>query len=315
MNRKPLYFAAALVAAFLTLAFTPSCKERPYVPPWEWGDSDTVVKPVVPPDTTGKDTTGKDTTVVPPPVLKPRFVWIDACANFPDYANDSAAVYTDMKKVAQTGFTDIVVDVRPSMGDVLYTSSHAAGVEKLDVWEGSNYKFFYRTATWDYLRVFINAGHAAGLRVHAGFNTFVGGCLYQYGLGQDGMLFRDATKKSWATSVNLSSGITDVMDITDGTYGTKFLNPANPEVTAWILDLLRDLAAYKDLDGIVLDRCRYDDLAADFSDISRKAFEKHIGKSVTNWPDDILAPGTTSLPFPYPSLMKQIGRASCRERV
>ncbi|MCI2082775.1 MAG: family 10 glycosylhydrolase [Bacteroidales bacterium] len=293
----------SLIVAFFTgciaLSFSASCNSKSYVPPWEWGDSGTVVNPVVP------DTTGNDTTVVNPVSLKPRFIWIDASANFPDYANDSIAIYNDMEKVAATGFTDIVVDVRPSMGDALFQTSHVDQVRELDVWEGSSYRFYQRTATWDYLQVFINAGHAAGLRVHAGFNTFVGGNHYPYGLGEQGILFRDESKKDWATCVNLDSGITNVMDIDDSDYGTKFLNPSNPDVVSFLLDLLRDLASYKDLDGIVLDRCRYDDLAADFSDISRKAFENHIGRNVTNWPDDVLAPGTTSLPSVYPTYMKQ----------
>lgn len=46
-------------------------------------------------------------------------------------------------------------------------------------------------------------------------------------------------------------------------YGTKFLNPANDEVQQFILQLLGDLAKY-DIDGIFLDRCRYNDFASDF---------------------------------------------------
>lgn len=290
---------AGFFVGMLVLAFTSSCTDKPYVPPWEWPDTtktDTTKKDTTKKDTTHTDTTKKDTTVKPDN-LKPRFIWIDAAANFVDYANDSTKIYSDMDKVSQTGFTDIVVDVRPSEGDVLFQTSHADPCTKLDVWN-PNYKFHYRTATWDYLAVFIRAGHKAGLRVHAAFNTFTGGCHYPYGLGEQGMLFRDASKKDWATCVNLSTGITNVMDISGDTYGTKFLCPSNPDVVSFLIDLLKDLAAYKNLDGIILDRCRYDDLENDFSDYSRSAFEKYIGKTIANWPSDVLSPGLTELDYP-----------------
>ncbi len=50
------------------------------------------------------------------------------------------------------------------------------------------------------------------------------------------------------------------------------------------LQLLADLAKY-DLDGIILDRCRYDDygLESDFSDISKQKFEEYIGETVANF--------------------------------
>lgn len=57
------------------------------------------------------------------------------------------------------------------------------------------------------------------------------------------------------------------MDLLDDEtdYGTKFFNPANDDVQNFVLQLLADLAKY-DLDGIILDRCRYDDygLECDF---------------------------------------------------
>lgn len=57
------------------------------------------------------------------------------------------------------------------------------------------------------------------------------------------------------------------MDLLDDEtdYGAKFFNPANDDVQNFVLQLLVDLAKY-DLDGIILDRCRYDDygLESDF---------------------------------------------------
>ena len=63
------------------------------------------------------------------------------------------------------------------------------------------------------------------------------------------MLYRDSSKKDWATSLNLTTGITNEMDVSDDTYATKFLNPVNEDVQNFILTLLGDLAKYN-LDGI-----------------------------------------------------------------
>ena len=298
-----MLFAAGVVA----FATTSCTEQEPYVPEWEWGEGGKPDEPENPDDPEKPD----DPTVNPdnPPVdepknLKPRYLWIDAAANFPDYANSKEQIAVDLAKVAETGFTDIVVDVRPTMGDVLFKTDVLPMITKLDYWSDRGYQYFHRTETWDYLQAFIDAGHEVGLRVHAGVNTMVGGKRYPYGLGTDGMLFRDSSRKEWASVLNLEGGLTNMMDTDDDAYSAKFLNPAHPEVVAFLLDMLEDLASYDELDGIFLDRCRYDCLAADFSDISREAFESYIGKKIENWPNDIMTPGQTTSYYPS-ALQKQ----------
>lgn len=237
-----------------------------------------------------------DTPTDPEANLKPRYIWIDAAANFPRYANSLDNIKEDLQKVKDAGFTDIVVDVRPSMGDVLYKTDVTDQVKKLDVWENGQYKFCERTATWDYLQAFIDAGHALGLKVNAAFNTFVGGNLYPYGLGQQGAVFRDEAKRSWVTTLNLKRGLVNEMDLqsTDPSseeyYGTKFLNPCNDDVQVYLLKLLRDLAKYN-VDGIFMDRCRYDDLKSDFSAVSQRKFKAYVGDNNVKFPGDVGTPG------------------------
>ena len=121
--------------------------------------------------------------------IKPRYVWIDAAANFPDYANNKENISTDMVKVKNAGFTDIIVDVRPTTGDVLFNTTAVDQVKRMDVWGSSGYVYYERTETWDYLQAFIDAARSQGLKVHASVNTFVGGYLCPYNLGSDGILF------------------------------------------------------------------------------------------------------------------------------
>lgn len=229
---------------------------------------------------------------LPPIIGKPKFIWIDAAANSYDLADNKDNIKRDLQKAKEIGFTDIVVDVRPSNGDVLFKTDKCAQATKFGFWfPGGRYGLYERKATWDYLQAFIDTGHELGLRVHAGFNTFVGGNTYGYGLGSFGVLFRDASKKSWATTINTKEGLKNVMDINDNSYSTKFFNPADENVQNYIISLLKDLAAYTSLDGIILDRGRYNDLYSDFSNTSRTKFETYYGKKVANWPDDIIAAG------------------------
>lgn len=211
--------------------------------------------------------------------VKPRYMWIDAGANFIRFANSKENIAEDLQKAYDCGITDVVVDVRPTEGDVLFKTSAVEQVTKLATWEGG-YHFHERTATWDYLQAFIDAGHKIGLRVHAAMNTFVGAHSYAYGLGDVGLGFRDPDKKNWFTVVDYNGNLVNVMDCKDDSYSTKFFNPANDDVQQYLLTIIRDLAKYN-VDGIFLDRCRYDDWASDLSDLSVRKFEEYIGGTVS----------------------------------
>jgi uncharacterized lipoprotein YddW (UPF0748 family) len=279
------FFRFFLIFTIVSFLFSSCGKDDDGIPEWNFGPSKS--------DTTKTDTTKSDTSSAI--IGKPRFIWIDACANFPDYANSKENIKRDLAKVKDAGFTDIIVDVRPSMGDVLFQTSAVDQVKKLDYWSNTGYTFFERTATWDYLQAFIDAGHSLGLRVNAAINTFVGGNLYPYGLGQQGMLFRDSSKKDWASVVSTTGGRVNEMDLSD--YDTKFLNPANDDVQAFVLQLLTDLAKYN-LDGIYLDRCRFDNFNADFSDVTKAKFMSYLGvSSLSNWPSCVIVPGTSAYDF------------------
>lgn len=235
-----------------------------------------------------------DVTPEPEPEPKPRLVWIDAAANFMDYANDASKIAEDVAKIKETGFTHIVVDVRPTNTGVLFKSSTEHALDKVDVWS-NGYKWVNRTADFDYLQTFIDEGHKQGLTVFASMNTFVGGCLCPYRLGEDGIFYRRPELKKWASVVNTADGLANSLDLTEDT-GAKFLSPANDEVQEYMLNLIGDLASYEDLDGIILDRCRFDDysLQSDFSDASRAKFEEYLGREIANWPSDVMSPGKSS---------------------
>ena len=227
------------------------------------------------------------------PEGKPRYVWIDASANFRFYANDKACIARETDLIADCGFTDIIVDVRPTEGSVLWKSAIAPEARRLAAWVGGNYRFVERNADWDYLQAFIDAGHAAGLRVHAAINTFVCGYGGNYGLESEGPVFSGDIPADWATVDNTADGLRS--SFYPGVKGTVFMNPASDEVQDYLISLLEELAAYE-VDGIVLDRCRYDDtgLQCDFSECSHEKFVAYLGHEPAKWP--IFEAGSTSLP-------------------
>ncbi|MEN7547274.1 alpha amylase family protein [Rapidithrix thailandica] len=262
MNFRTKY-TIALWALCTALIFSVSaCNDREEELEWDWDK-------------------GKDNAE------KPRFIWIDAAANFPDFANNKENILRDLQLAKDAGFTDVVVDVRPTTGDVLFTTDVVNQVQWLGAWLPSGYAKIERTATWDYLQAFIDAGHSLGLKIHAGVNTFVGGNTTS--LGSEGMLFREADKRHWATQLLTESGLVNTLD--KNAKEAKFFNPVNENVQNYLCDMLDDLAAYEGLDGVFLDRGRFDDLDSDFSNESKKKFEAYLGYSLQNFPADVMTPG------------------------
>lgn len=264
----------------------------------DWND-DSVTDPE---DPDNGENPGDDEEIPEEDPAKARLVWIDAAANFKDYANSEKKIADDMARIKDTGFTGVVVDVRPTNAGLLFKSDVEAELVKVDAWLSTGYDWVYRTAKFDYLQAFIDAGKKVGLDVYASINTMVAGYNCPYGLGPIGPIYEGGIDKDWATVVNTAEGLKSTMEL--GT-GAKFLNPADDRVVNYLLGILEDLASY-DLKGIILDRCRYDDndLMSDFSEVSRQKFEEFIGKKVANWPSDIFAPGANKLSSPVTTMQK-----------
>lgn len=247
-----------------------------------------------------------ETTAAPEPEgpkTNPMYIWVDAAANFPDFANNKDNIRRDLTLAKETGFTDVVVDVRPTNGDVLFATDKCQQVEWLGAWGNGGYGKYVRTADWDYLGAFIEIGHELGLRIHAGFNTMVGG--NESTLGAQGILVRDSSKKEWATVLNTKSGFVNTLDSDETTF---FFNPHNPDVQNYICDLLRDLAAYEDLDGIILDRGRFDSMLSDCSESTLAAFAEYVGEDF-DFNTDVLPAGFTGtinadMPYEHKHLKK-----------
>ena len=216
--------------------------------------------------------------------VKPRMVWIEVGANFRQYANDRENIFTDCRRISAMGFTHVVVEVRPTNGNALFRSSVVPPLTEVALWQDGGLKYVPRTADFDYLEAFIEAGHAAGLKVLAGVNMMVGGFRCQ--AGTIGLLYDRPELRDWG-AVDLHKDGTLVNHLDDGsTVGGRFLDPVNPDVQEFLLTMLGEVASYDGLDGIVMDRCRFDDYALDagYTDCAREAFTAYIGREPERWP-------------------------------
>ncbi|MCS2594332.1 family 10 glycosylhydrolase [Bacteroides thetaiotaomicron] len=198
-------------------------------------------------------------------------MWIDAEANFERFSHKDSIDYY-LEKIKSLGFTHAVVDIRPITGEVLYKSEYAPQMKE---WKGA------KAGDFDYLGYFIKKGHELGLEIHASLNVFCAGHNYF----DRGMVY--SGHPEWASMVYTpDKGIIPITE-EKHKYGAM-INPLNEEYRTHILNVLKEVVTkYPDLDGLMLDRVRYDGITADFSSLSRKKFEEYIGKKVANFPEDI----------------------------
>ena len=204
---------------------------------------------------------------------KPALMWFDAEANFARFSvPDSIDFY--LEKIHDLGFTHAVVDLRPISGEVLYPSAYASQLTK-------DRDGFVRDGNFDFLGHFIRKAHSLGMEVHASLNVFVAG----HNFFDRGPVYDQHPE--WASIVYTPNrGLVPITQ--EKQKYSAMVNPIHPDFQEHILNVLKEVVAkYPSLDGLILDRVRYDGITADFSELSRIEFEKHIGQKLEAFPEDI----------------------------
>ncbi|MCS7229188.1 MAG: alpha amylase family protein [Candidatus Kryptonium sp.] len=200
---------------------------------------------------------------------KPKMLWFDATANF-ELLGSHAGIVKVLDKCVEVGITDIIVDVKPISGEVLYDSKYAP---KMKTW--GNYT---RPDTFDFVNTIINEARKRNLKVHLALNVFCEGHNYH----DRGVVYWKHPE--WATVIYTKDGF---IPITQQKHKySAMVNPALEQVQEYELKIIEEIVKNFNIDGIVLDRVRYDGIYADFSDSSRVKFEKWLGKKI-KFPDDI----------------------------
>ena len=203
---------------------------------------------------------------------KPKYLWMCIDANFERFSHkDSIRYYLD--KACETGFNGIVVDVRGVEGSVLYDSDFMPKLTEV--------KGYKCDRDWDYLQYFIDQARKRKMSVSVSTTVFPVGSSWWH----TGPVYSDPDLAALTCLEYTPEGIKKIED--DGTKVAAFMNPVLPESRAYAMRFLRELFSKYDFDGFCLDNCRFPDGESDFSDASKEAFEKYIGKKVEKFPEDI----------------------------
>ncbi len=202
-----------------------------------------------------------------------NYMWFDCEANYRTLSEpDSIRFY--LQKCKDLGFGNVVVDVKSIMGEVLYDSEIAP---YMGDWEGVE-----RSRDYDMMGYFIEYGHEMGLKVFGSLNVFAGGHNYF----DRGIIYGD--KADWQSICYVDGKLVPISSIKTNYNG--MLNPAIPEVQQYQIDILKEyVTKYPEVDGLIFDRVRYDEITSDFSELSKKQFEEYAGVTVENFPEDLLS--------------------------
>jgi len=245
----PRQFFRVGVVITLLISFATSCKkEKPLLPPVTIDTTATI-----PADSSMKQLF--DST--------PVIVWIEAAANF-SRLGTAEKMNTVFQKLADMGAKGIVLDVKGIPGMVSYNSTIATA---LKTWNG-----YTQGADFDYLQNAITEAKKKGLKVFVSMSVFAEGINY-YGT-KTGKVFSDPAFADIQSQVITVTG--DVKKITD-VYNYGLLNPLQPAAQAYEISLIKEVVSKYNIDGFVLDYCRYYDICADFSDYTLSKFKAWAG--------------------------------------
>lgn len=204
-------------------------------------------------------------------------MWLDATANFERLGTEDGIIAM-FDKCRDIGVTDLILDVKPISGHVLYRSAYAP---RLKEWND-----FTRDEDFDFINTAIKHAHAWGMKLHIALNIFSEGHKYI----SSGTIYDKHPE--WQSILYTPDGMMPITEYEPGYSG--FTNPLLPEVQKHQLNIIRELAETYNPDGIILDRCRYNGLNSDFSDFSRQQFEEYLiatrgleSPVIQNWPADI----------------------------
>ena len=126
------------------------------------------------------------------------------------------------------------------------------------------------------------------MHVYGSFNFFVEGNI----ASNDYAINLPVNHPDWAEvlySPESHGQCRSVLELDKGSM-LCYVNPANEDVCSFELERVREVLDNYEIDGIIMDRTRYDNQYADFSDISRARFERYLaqkGKRLEHWPEDV----------------------------
>jgi len=237
-------------------------------------------------------------------------LWVDGFENFPRLTS-RREVGALLDQCLYLGVRDVVLGVKDLTGLVLYRSSIAPHMSE---WSArtigtKRYKFFPRG--YDLLEDAVLEAHKRGMRLYAAFAVFC-----------EGLVMRDlrlgpAVEKypEWQ-SVCYTGRVEPVWKYRQWV----FVNPVHPDVRRYELSLIMEVVSKYEVDGVVLDYCRFAGDRADVGEETRRAFEEFLGGRVRDWPRALFSRNLYPLFVKFKakvirdflaSVKREVGRKGC----
>jgi uncharacterized lipoprotein YddW (UPF0748 family) len=217
-------------------------------------------------------------------------LWVEQFPNAKTLTDDNA-VASMIAKAKQAGFTAIGFDVKGPEGFVSYRKNDLS--QSPYITKMANPAKQLPETGFDLLESMLTHAHQSGIKVYASFNFFTEGNVTS---GDYAVMKQHI---DWEEIVQRPEDKGDLVRVSESSVGKEaasgkrlvlaFVNPANKEVQDFQLRRVEEVLKNYPVDGIVLDRCRYDNLYADFSNVTRNAFAAYLradGKQLENFPND-----------------------------
>ncbi|MDQ3712508.1 MAG: family 10 glycosylhydrolase [Acidobacteriota bacterium] len=211
------------------------------------------------------------------PVVPRNTIWVSSTASADVLENEkNIAAFID--KAKQTGFDTVILYTKELNGHVIYPSKIAP---RLTEHKGVKYN-----TDFDALRTFIEECHKRGMRLHAAFDIFTEGnkLIPGIGIGFD-------KRKDWqsvAYDVDEADKTIKIAPIGEFKQGIPlWMNAALPAVQDYELSIIREVLDNYAIDGVVMDRARWNGINCDFSHYSRERFADYIKNKNLKFPEDV----------------------------
>jgi uncharacterized lipoprotein YddW (UPF0748 family) len=211
------------------------------------------------------------------PAVPRNSIWVSSTASHDVIASrESIAAFADRAK--QAGFDTVILYTKELNGHVIYPSKIAP---RLAEHKGIRYN-----TDFDPLKAFIEECHRRGMRLHTAFDIFTEGnkLIPGVGIGFD-------KRKEWqsvAYDLDEADKKIKIAPIGEFKQGIPlWVNAALPAVQDYELSIIREVLENYPVDGVVMDRARWNGLNSDFSDYSRELFKKYVRDENLKFPADV----------------------------